>query len=197
MSAAAGQRRHRVELRRPLDEDRVGLHLGQRLAHGPGRTRPVVAHAEDGDAAHVQVELPAGAVEVVPAVALLDDGLEVLGPHEPVLHRVLHHCAGQAGGDVGGSHHAVAEMGGERSAAGHHRDGLGRRQRGGRRLQLGAAVGGHAGAQLPEHRDHPADLGQGVELGGQPEGGAELGHPPGDDADLLLGVGRAAAARRC
>ena len=35
--------------------------------------------------------------------AVPDDGLEVLLPHDPVLHRVLDHGAEQAGGDVGGA----------------------------------------------------------------------------------------------
>ena len=72
----------------------------------------MVADAEDGDG-H-RDELAAGAVEVAPAVALLDDRLEVLLPDDAVLHRVLDDGADQAGGDVGGADVAVAEVRGER-----------------------------------------------------------------------------------
>src|SRR5919197_3378072 len=47
------------------------------------------------------VELPAGAVERLPAVALLHDRLEVLAPGEAVLHGILDHRADHAAGEVG------------------------------------------------------------------------------------------------
>ena len=54
----------------------------------------VVAHPKQGDA-HLD-HLLAGAIEVFPAVALFDDGLQVLLPDDAILHRVFDDRAGQA-----------------------------------------------------------------------------------------------------
>src|SRR5205085_10616972 len=69
----------------------------------------------------------------VPAVPFSHNGFEVLGPDEAVGQRVLYHCAGQAGGDVGGPQEPVPEVGGQGRTVGHDRDGLGGRQRGDRK----------------------------------------------------------------
>src|SRR5216684_3040854 len=67
-------------------------------------------------------QLPAGAVQVIPAVPLPDHRLQVLLPDGPILDRILDHRAGEPGGHVGGGHVAAAEVSGERPAARHHRD---------------------------------------------------------------------------
>ena len=69
--------------------------------------------------------LAAGAVEVFPAVALLDDGFEVFLPDDAVLDGVFDDGACEAGGEVGGAEGAVAEVGGEGQAAVHDGDGFG------------------------------------------------------------------------
>src|SRR5450631_749921 len=76
----------------------------------------------------------AAAVEVFPAVSLLDHRLEVLEPDDAILHRVLHDGAGQPRRHVGRAHHAVAIVGGDGEAVVHDRDRLGRRQRPARAL---------------------------------------------------------------
>src|SRR5215831_12270581 len=130
--------------------------------------------------------IAAGPVEVLPA--LLDDGLQVLAPDDLILHRVLDHRALEAGGDVASAQGAVAEVRGQRQAARHHRDRLGRRQRRRWRLELGLAVGRDAGAELAEDGDHPPDLVPGRRLGGELEGAPEIGDPPLDDGHLVVEV---------
>ena len=63
-----------------------------------------------------QLQLAAGAVEVGPLRPVAHDGLEVLLPDDPVLDRVLHDRAEQAGGDVVGPDRPVAEVRGERDS---------------------------------------------------------------------------------
>jgi AcrR family transcriptional regulator len=69
--------------------------------------------------------LPAGAVELAPVVAVPDHRLQVLLPDDPVGHRVLDDRPGDAARHVGRAQRPVAEVGGQRQAAGHHRDRLG------------------------------------------------------------------------
>src|SRR5215469_3403667 len=78
--------------------------------------------------------LVAGPVEVLPAVALFDDGLQVFEPDDAVLHRVFDDGAGDAGSQVARVQHAVAVIGGHGEAAGDDGDRLGGRERAARRL---------------------------------------------------------------
>ena len=77
-------------------------------------------------------------------------------------------------------------MGGQRDAVGHDRDRLGRRQRGRRRLDRRALVGGDARAQLAEDGDDPLDLGERLEPAGSCRLRPERGDAGADDLDLLL-----------
>src|SRR5581483_5930896 len=95
-------------------------------------------------------DVTAGAVEIAPLVPVPDDGLQVLLPHRAVRDRILHDGAGDAAGHIGGAQHAVAEVRGQRQAAGDHGDRLGGGQRAARRLDPGPAVLGDALAQLAE-----------------------------------------------
>src|SRR4051812_40277868 len=61
-------------------------------------------------------DLPTGPVQVLPALALLDDSFHVFEPDDAVLNRVLDDDADEARGEVVGAHPAVAEVGGERQA---------------------------------------------------------------------------------
>src|SRR5438067_8719908 len=81
--------------------------------------------------------LLAAPVEVFPAAALLDDGLEVFEPDDAVLDRVFDDGAGQAGGDVARAQRAVAVVGRRGQAAGDDRDRLGGGEGAARRLQPG------------------------------------------------------------
>src|SRR3954447_5982221 len=98
-------------------------------------------------------QIAAGAVEIVPALAFLDDRLEVLLPDGTVLHGILDHRAGQARRDVRGSQLALAEVRGERPAARRDRDRLRCRERRRRALQLRLAVLRLPLAQLTEDGD--------------------------------------------
>src|SRR5215472_13665547 len=51
------------------------------------------------------------AIQVFPAVALFDDGLQVFEPDDAILHRILDDGARQAGGKIGGVERAVAIVG--------------------------------------------------------------------------------------
>src|SRR5829696_6896859 len=112
-------------------------------------------------------DLHAASVEILPAVALLHNGLEILHPDDAVLDGVLHDRAGDPGGEVAGSDSAIAEVGRHGEPAVHDRDGLGRGKapRGG--LELGLPVGGDTVAQLAEDRDEAADLLDRWLLGGE------------------------------
>src|SRR5690606_23730473 len=131
--------------------------------------------------------LPAGGVEVVPVLAFADHGLQVLAPHHAVGDGVLHDRAADAGGDVGGAQHAVAEVRGQGDAVGDDGDGLGGAEGAAGGLDLGAAVLGDAVAQFPEDGDDAADLGEGGGHLGQVEVAAQLGDAAGDDLDLVVG----------
>src|SRR6476620_8067859 len=98
-------------------------------------------------------DLHAAAVEILPAVALLDHGLQILHPDETVLHGIFDDRAGNAGGEIAGADGAVAEVRRHGEAAVHDRDRLGGREASGGRLELRLAVGGHTVAQLAEDRD--------------------------------------------
>ncbi len=165
----------------------VGAQLLQGAEHGPSRARAVVPDAEDLDActAHVS-QLAARPVEVGPVAPVLDHGLEVLLPDDPVLHRVLDDRANQTGGDVVGPHDAVTEVRGQRDAVGHDGDRLrGREGRRGR-LDRRALVGGDAGAELAEDRDDALDLRERLETRRQLEAAAQGVDAGADDLDLLL-----------
>src|SRR6187431_2937588 len=96
----------------------------------------------------IRLELvAAGAVEIFPAVAFLDHGLQVFAPDHRVLHRVLDDCADQPRRHVVRLQTTVAEVTRQRHAVGDDADGLGRRQRAARRLELRLAVLGLALAQ--------------------------------------------------
>src|SRR5687768_16501263 len=103
-------------------------------------------------------DLHAAAIEILPAVALLDHGLQVLHPDDAVLHGILHDRAGDPRREIARAHGAVPEVRGHGETAVHHRDRLGGGEAARRRLELGPSVGGHAVAQLAEDGDEPADL---------------------------------------
>src|SRR5215207_8309290 len=95
-------------------------------------------------------DLHAAAVEILPAVALLHHGLEVLHPDDAVLDGILHDRTGDPGGEIAGTDRTVAEVGCHGEPAVHDRDRLGggETSRGG--LELGLPVGSHTVAQLAE-----------------------------------------------
>src|SRR5262249_45063903 len=131
-------------------------------------------------------DLHAGAVEVLPAVALARDRLQIFEPDDLVLHWVLDDGPGEAGREIAGTEHAVAVVAGIGEAAIDDGDRLGRRQRARRRLELGLAVGGDAVAQLAEDRHHALDLLERRLLGRQLESAAEFRDAAGDDLDLFV-----------
>src|SRR5258708_25965133 len=122
-------------------------------------------------------QLAAGAVEVVPALALPGDRLQVFLPDGAILDGVLDHRAGQPGRDVGGGHVAVAEVSGQCPAVRHHRDRLSGRERRRWALELRRAVLGLAVSQLAEDRHHTADLIDGRRGSGPLEGASQLVDP--------------------
>ncbi len=139
----ADPRQGRCRLGRRLDEHDVGLQLVERLHDRARRTGTVVPDAEQ---VHRHVRAPsvqraAGVVEVVPAVAVAHDRLEVLAPGHRIVHRIANDRADDAGRDVVGPQRAVAEVGGQRQPVGDDRDRLGRRQRAARHLEARCAVG--------------------------------------------------------
>src|SRR5829696_8678809 len=120
-------------------------------------------------------DLHAASIEILPAVALLHHGLEVLHPHDAVLDGILHDRAGDPGREIAGTNGAVAEVGRHGEPAVHHRDRLGGGEASRGRLELGLPIGGHAVAQLAEDRDEAADLLDRRLLGGKREGTTRLG----------------------
>src|SRR6185312_15092822 len=131
--------------------------------------------------------LPAGAVEVLPAVALLDDGLEVFQPGDAVLDRVLDDGPDEPRGDVAGPQDAVAEVGGQGEALVDDRDRLAGAHRPARLLDLRLAVGGLPVAELAEDGHDAADLLQAGRLGWQLQGAAQRLDAQPDDLNLLVG----------
>lgn len=115
------------------------------------------------------------AVEVLPTLAFLDDGLEVFLHDDAVLHGVFDDGTDHAAGDVAGFEAAVAEVGGEGDAVGDDADGLGGAERGGGLLEFALAVGGLAVAEFAEDGDDAADVVECGGGGGEVEGLAELG----------------------
>src|SRR5205085_873735 len=55
-------------------------------------------------------QVAAGAVEILPAVALFHDGFEIFLPDHAVLHGIFHHGADHAAREIGGAKRTVAEM---------------------------------------------------------------------------------------
>src|SRR5829696_1210952 len=53
-------------------------------------------------------DLHAASIEILPAVALLHHGLEVLHPHDAVLDGILHDRTGDPGGEIAGTDRTVA-----------------------------------------------------------------------------------------
>src|SRR5690606_34592320 len=141
-------------------------------ADAPARANPACAPdgAAASEACRSRAGLPAGAVEVLPAVALADHGLEIFLPDDPVGRGIAHDRAEQARRHVPGPQHPVAEVGCQGQPAGDDGDGLRRRQRAAGGLELRAAVGGDAAAQLAEDGDDPADLVDAVRQHRQVEG---------------------------
>ena len=169
------QRQHVLGVGRALHQHDIGRQRFQRGAQAAGAAGAMVANAEDVMAWQSQSTSLAGAIEVFPAVALLDHRLQVFQPDHAVLHGVFDDRAGQAGGEIVGAQGAVAVVGGHGQAAVDHRDGLGGRERAAGRLELGLAVGGDAVAQFAEDGDDAADLLQRGLLGGQLQGAAQAG----------------------
>ena len=50
------------------------------------------------------------AIDIFPAIALLDDRFQIFPPDQLVLHRVFDDRADQTGGDIGGVETAIAEV---------------------------------------------------------------------------------------
>ena len=78
----------------------------------------MVADAEDMDCGfgHRSISFLAGAIEVLPAVALFHDGLEVFLPDDAILHGIFDDGADHAAGQIRGAQRAIAEMRGEAEA---------------------------------------------------------------------------------
>src|SRR5215210_1020007 len=131
-------------------------------------------------------DLAALAVEVLPALALAHDGLEVFQPGHAVLDWVFDDGAGETRGHVAGFHRAVAVEGGARQAAGEDAYGLGGGERARRGLQLRPAVLRDAAAQLAEHGDDATDLLHRRLFGRQLQRPSQRRHAPLHDLDLLL-----------
>src|SRR5579871_6079040 len=104
----------------------------------------------------MSAHLPAGAIQVFPAVPLLDRRLQVFEPDDTVLHGILNDRADDARRQVVRLQGAVAEVRGERQAVIQYRDGLRGTQGAARRLQFGLPVRRKAAAKLPEDRHHAA-----------------------------------------
>ncbi len=112
-----GQGEQRPGVGRPLDQDGVRLQLLEHRGDGAGGAGAVVADADRSWEPRGSLgQLPTGPIEVLPAVALAGDGLQVLLPGQAVLHRVLDHGAGQPAGHVARPQRAVAEVRRERVA---------------------------------------------------------------------------------
>src|SRR5829696_237596 len=134
----------------------------------------------------VSDDLAALAIEIFPAFALADHGLQVLQPRHAVLDGVLDDGAGDARGHVAGLHRAVAVESGARKPAGQDANGLRGGERARRRLELRPAVFRHAAAQFAEHGYDATDLLHRRLLGGQLQRPPNGRHAPLHDFDLFL-----------
>lgn len=62
---------------------------------------------------HCSLDLTAGAVEFGPAIAMAEDGFEVLLPGERIAFGVTDDGAAEGSGEVSGAEAAIAEVSGE------------------------------------------------------------------------------------
>src|SRR5262249_61044255 len=91
--------------------------------------RPASGGESQRDAWTWQKPLMAGAIQVFPALALLDHRLEIFEPDDTILHRVLDDGAGETRRQIVGLQLAIAVVACHGEAIAPYRDRLGGRER--------------------------------------------------------------------